>query len=61
MLLAAFSLGLGVPFLLFGLAFTRSLGLVRWLRAHWRAVSLTSAAFLVAFGVLLITGDLGAR
>jgi cytochrome c-type biogenesis protein len=57
-LLAAFSLGLGVPFLLFGLAFTRSLGLVRWLRRRWRVVSLASAALLVAFGVLLITGDL---
>ncbi|MGH3114672.1 MAG: cytochrome c biogenesis CcdA family protein, partial [Gaiellaceae bacterium] len=37
-LLAAFSLGLGLPFLLFGLAFTRSLGLVRWLRRRWRMV-----------------------
>ena len=57
-LLAVYSLGLGVPFLLFGLAFTRSLGLVRALRRHWRIVSVTSAALLVAFGVLLITGDL---
>ena len=55
-LLAAFSLGLGVPFLLFGLAFTRSLGLVQWLRRRWRVVSTASAVFLVAFGVLLITG-----
>jgi cytochrome c-type biogenesis protein len=55
-LLAAFSLGL--PFLLFCLAFARSLGLVRWLRTHWRVVSLASATLLVAFGVLLITGDL---
>jgi cytochrome c-type biogenesis protein len=57
-LLAAYSLGLGVPFLAFGLAFTRSLGLVRVLRRHWRAVSIGSAALLAAFGVLLITGDL---
>jgi cytochrome c-type biogenesis protein len=57
-LLAAFSLGLGVPFLLFGLAFTRSLGLVRRLRTHWHVVSVASATLLVAFGVLLITGDL---
>jgi cytochrome c-type biogenesis protein len=57
-LLAAFSLGLGLPFLLFGLAFARSLGLVRWLRTHWRVVSLASASLLVAFGVLLITCDL---
>ncbi|MGH3034082.1 MAG: cytochrome c biogenesis CcdA family protein [Gaiellaceae bacterium] len=57
-LLAAFSLGLGLPFLLFGLAFTRSLGLIRWLRLRWRVVSVTSATFLVAFGALLISGDL---
>jgi len=57
-LLALYSLGLGLPFLLFGLAFTRTLGVVRWLRGHWRAVSLTSGALLVAFGVLLATGEL---
>jgi cytochrome c-type biogenesis protein len=57
-LLGAYSLGLGVPFLLFGLAFTRSLGLVRALRRHWRVVSVGSAVLLVSFGILLITGDL---
>jgi cytochrome c-type biogenesis protein len=57
-LLAAYSLGLGVPFLIFGLAFTRALGLVGWVRRNWRAVSLASATLLAAMGVLLITGDL---
>ena len=57
-LLIAYSLGLGVPFLLFGLLFTRALGFARALRRHWRAVSLVSAALLVTFGTLLITGDL---
>jgi cytochrome c-type biogenesis protein len=57
-LLAVYSLGLGVPFLLFGLLFTRALGLVRALRRHWRVVSLGSSALLVTFGALLITGDL---
>jgi cytochrome c-type biogenesis protein len=57
-LLAAYSLGLGVPFLVAGLAFTRALGLVRFVRRHWRIVSLSSAALLAAFGVLLITGEL---
>jgi cytochrome c-type biogenesis protein len=56
-LLAAFSLGLGLPFLLFGLAFTRSLGLVAWLTRNRPAVSLVSASLLVAFGILLITGQ----
>ncbi len=57
-LLGVYSLGLGVPFLLFGLLFTRSLGLVRALRRHWRMVSAASGALLVAFGVLLATGEL---
>jgi cytochrome c-type biogenesis protein len=57
-LLGVYSLGLGVPFLLFGLLFTRALGLVRALRRHWRAVSLASGTLLVAFGVLLATGEL---
>jgi cytochrome c-type biogenesis protein len=57
-LLTAYSLGLGLPFLAFGLLFTRTLGLVHWLRRHWRAVSLGSATLLVTFGTLLITGDL---
>jgi cytochrome c-type biogenesis protein len=57
-LLLVYSLGLGVPFLAFGLVFTRALGVVRLLRRHWRAVSATSGALMVAFGVLLATGEL---
>jgi cytochrome c-type biogenesis protein len=57
-LLAVYALGLGIPFLLFGLLFTRSLGLVRGLRRKWRVVSLASGSLLVAFGVLLATGEL---
>ena len=57
-LLAVYSLGLGLPFLVFGVVFTRTLGLVRLLRCHWRLVSVSSGALLVAFGVLLATGAL---
>jgi len=57
-LLLVYALGLGVPFLAFGLAFTRALGLARALRRHWRIVSVTSGTLLVAFGVLLATGEL---
>lgn len=58
MLLGVYSLGLGVPFLLSGLLFTRTLGLIRMVRRHWRVVSLTSGALMIAFGVLLATGEL---
>jgi cytochrome c-type biogenesis protein len=57
-LLAVYALGLGIPFLLFGLLFTRSLSLVRALRRHWRVVGVASGSLLVAFGVLLATGEL---
>jgi cytochrome c-type biogenesis protein len=57
-LLLIYSLGLGVPFLLFGLVFTRALGVTRALRRHWRAISLVSGGLLMTFGVLLAAGEL---
>lgn len=57
-LLGAYTLGLGIPFLLFGLLFTRALGILRWMRSNWRLVSLTSGALLVMFGTLLASGEL---
>lgn len=58
LLLGVFSLGLGIPFLLFGLLFTRALGLAAVFRRHWRHVNLASAVLLVIFGVLLASGTL---
>src|ERR671936_90820 len=57
-LLLIYALGLGVPFLAFGLGFTRALGLTRALRRSWRIVSIASGTLLVAFGALLATGEL---
>jgi cytochrome c-type biogenesis protein len=57
-LLAVYALGLGVPFILFGLAFTRAIAVVSLLRRHWRIVYVASGALLVIFGVLLATGEL---
>jgi cytochrome c-type biogenesis protein len=58
-LLAVYAAGLGVPFLLFGLAFTRAIAVVELLRRHWRVVNVASGALLVVFGLLLATGELG--
>jgi cytochrome c-type biogenesis protein len=58
-LLAVYALGLGVPFLLFGLAFARAVAVVGLLRRQWRFVNVTSGALLVLFGLLLATGELG--
>jgi cytochrome c-type biogenesis protein len=52
----AYSLGLGIPFVLFALLFERALGLSRKLAAHRRTIGLLSGALLIAIGVLLMTG-----
>jgi len=57
-LLAVYALGLGVPFLVFGLVFTRALAVTRAVRRHYRTIAVASGAMLVAFGVLLATGEL---
>jgi len=52
----AYSLGLGIPFLLAGIAFRRMLGAVRWVRRHQRWVTRLGGVMLVVVGVLLVTG-----
>ena len=54
-LLLAYSLGLGVPFLLTGLAFGRMTDLLARVRSRLRLIDLIGGVVLVAFGVLLLT------
>jgi cytochrome c-type biogenesis protein len=58
-MLVAYSFGLGVPFVLTGLAFGRLSGALGFARRHSRAVSIASGALLAALGVLIITGEVG--
>jgi len=57
-LLVAYSLGLGVPFLLTGLAFGRLTAVFAQVRSRLWIVNLVAGTALVAFGVLLLTGNL---
>jgi cytochrome c-type biogenesis protein len=57
-LLFVYGLGLGVPFLLFGLFFTRALGALALVRRHNATVMRVSGACLVAAGTLLALGEL---
>jgi cytochrome c-type biogenesis protein len=52
-LLAAYSLGLGVPFLAAGLAFGQMAGAFGWAKRHYAAITIASACALSFFGVLL--------
>jgi cytochrome c-type biogenesis protein len=58
LLLVCYSLGLGVPFVLAGLAFGRLAGVFSWVKRHYRVVNLVSGLVLVAFGVLLLTNSI---
>jgi len=57
-LLACYSAGLAVPFLLTAVAFTRATSAFRWLRDRWTIVTAASGLVLIAMGVLLLTGEL---
>jgi cytochrome c-type biogenesis protein len=50
-LLAAYSAGLGVAFVLAALAFVRAMGAFRWLRDHYRAIQIASGTALVLLGL----------
>ncbi|GDY29453.1 cytochrome c biogenesis protein [Gandjariella thermophila] len=56
LLVLAYCLGLGLPFVLLALGARWALRAVGWLRGHVRAVQLTGGALLVVVGVLLVTG-----
>jgi cytochrome c-type biogenesis protein len=58
-MLVAYSLGLGVPFILTGLAFGRLSGALSFARRHSRVMSGASGLVLAALGVLIITGEVG--
>ncbi len=56
LLSAAYCIGLGLPFVLVGLALRRTAGGLGFVRRHYRAVMTTGGLMLVVVGVLLVTG-----
>lgn len=57
-LLTAYTLGLGLPFLITSLAINTALSYFKRLRRYMRAVSIVSGLFLVVMGIMLFTGKL---
>ncbi|MFT4219217.1 MAG: cytochrome c biogenesis protein CcdA [Microbacterium sp.] len=55
----AYSLGLGIPFVLITLGFGWAARSVDFLRRHIRAVNLVGGALLIALGLLMVTGVWG--
>jgi cytochrome c-type biogenesis protein len=55
-LLAVYSLGLAVPFLLTAIAFSRATTAFDVVKRHYRAITATGGAILIAMGVLILSG-----
>ncbi len=59
MLLFVYSLGLGVPFVVAGLVFSKLLNVLAWAKKHVRAIRVVSGVLLAVYGMLIILGRLG--
>lgn len=57
-LLASYSLGLGLPFLIIGAAFGSIAPLLRRINRYSRAVYIISGALLIAIGILILTNNM---
>jgi cytochrome c-type biogenesis protein len=57
-LLAVYSAGLGIPFLLTALAFSRATTAFAAVKRHYAAIVAVGGAFLIAMGVLVYTDEL---
>ena len=58
LLLAFYSLGLAIPFLLTAVAFERATSAFKWLRDHYLVITFVSGAILIAMGLLILTGEM---
>lgn len=56
LLMVAYCLGLGLPFVLAALAFRRALGAFGWIKRHYVWVMRIGGLMLIAVGLLLVTG-----
>jgi cytochrome c-type biogenesis protein len=57
-LLAIYSAGLAIPFLISAVAFQRATRVFRWLRDHYTVITVLSGLTLIAMGVLIFSGEL---
>ena len=58
-MLLAYSLGLGIPFLISAVLIDALKGAFDWVKRHYSAINLVSGGLLVIVGILMATGTLG--
>ncbi|MCL2122054.1 MAG: cytochrome c biogenesis protein CcdA [Clostridiales bacterium] len=59
LMLLCYSIGLGVPFLLSAVMIDKLKTLFTWIKTHYRVINAVSGLFLVAIGILMMTGRMG--
>ena len=59
LMLLAYSLGLGIPFVLSAVLIDYLKSGFNWIKAHYRVINIVSGCLLIAIGVLMATGTLG--
>jgi cytochrome c-type biogenesis protein len=57
-LLLAYSLGLGIPFILMGVFFSRATGIIRAMNKHLKYYSVVIGSLIIILGVLVFTNQL---
>jgi len=55
LLLFVYSLGMAVPFILTAVAFSKGVGILKWVRQYYGVITVLSGALLVGVGVLFLT------
>jgi Cytochrome c biogenesis protein len=59
LLLLCYSVGLGVPFVLSAVLIERLKSTIDFIKKHYKAINMVSGAFLIAVGILMMTGTMG--
>lgn len=57
-LLFIYSLGLGIPFIITGLAFSKALNTFKWIKKHYKYYKFIVGLTLVAVGILMLTNKI---
>jgi cytochrome c-type biogenesis protein len=57
-LLLAYSLGLGIPFILIGVFFSRATGIIQKMSKHLKYYSVILGGFIIILGVIVFTNQL---
>lgn len=59
LMLLAYSLGLGVPFVLSAVMIDYLMGAFAWIKKNYRTVNIVCGGFLILVGVMMATGTMG--